>query len=59
VRRLSLVNSRHLVLARIKTHKKSPKIPGNALSDALLMSGFQNHASRGLVLTESVKESAQ
>jgi len=41
VRRFFVVNSRHLVLVRIKTHKKSPKIPGNAFSDALLMSGFQ------------------
>jgi len=45
VRRLSVVNSRHLVSARIKTHKKAPKIPTNALSDALLMSGFQIFAA--------------
>jgi len=37
VRRLSVVKSRHLVVARIKTHKKWPKLPGKALSDALLM----------------------
>ena len=41
VRRLSFVSSRHLVLARIKTHQKSHQTPGNNLSDTLLMSGFQ------------------
>jgi len=45
VRRLSVVNFRHLVLARIETHKKSPKMPGNSFSDALLMSGFQIFAA--------------
>ena len=38
-------NSRHLVLARIKTPKNSYKIPGSAVSDTLLMSGFQKFAA--------------
>ena len=68
MRRLSVVNSRHPVLARIKKQKKSPKISGNALSDALLMWYFQilaadaaieNSASRGFFWTHSNKKSAQ
>ena len=44
-RRMFVVNSRHLVLARIKTPKKSYKISENAVSDTLLMSGFQIFAA--------------
>jgi len=40
-RRTFVVNFRHLVLARIKTPKKSCKISESAVSDTLLMSGFQ------------------
>jgi len=35
---------KHLVLARIKGLKKSPKIPGNTFSDVMLKSRFQNCA---------------
>jgi len=73
VRRLSVVNFSHLVLVRITTHQKSPIIHTNALSDALLMSGFQifvadakienraieNRASHGFFWTDSVNKSAQ
>ena len=41
VRRFFVVNSRHLVLARIQTPQKSYKILENAVSDTLLMSGFR------------------
>jgi len=41
VRRLIVANSRHLVLATIKTPKNSYKIPTSAVSGTLLMSGFQ------------------
>jgi len=36
---------KHVVLARIKGLKKSPKIPGNTFSGALLKSRFQNFAA--------------
>jgi len=42
------VNSRvlkHLCLEGLEQPTKSPKEPGNALSDALLMSRFQNFAA--------------
>ena len=45
MRRLSVVNSRHLVLAKIKKLKKSYKILENAVSDTLLMSVFQMFAA--------------
>ena len=41
VRRLFVANSRHLVLARIKTPKNSYKIHESAVSGTLLTSGFQ------------------
>ena len=44
----NLVNSavlKHLFLERVEQPKISPKNPGNALSDALLMSYFQNFAA--------------
>jgi len=44
-RRMFVVNSRHLVLARIKTPKKTHKISESAVSDTLLMSGFQIFAA--------------
>jgi len=40
-----VVNSRHLVLARIKTPKKSYKKSESAVSNTLLMSGFQIFAA--------------
>jgi len=67
VRRLSVVNSRPFVSARITTHKKSPKTPGNALFNALIMSGFQisttdatieNHTWHSFFSTDSGKKSA-
>jgi len=36
---------KHLFLERVEQPKISPKNPGNALSDALLMSCFQNFAA--------------
>jgi len=36
---------KHLFLEGDQEPKKSPKNPGNALSDALLMSRFQNFAA--------------
>jgi len=36
---------KHLFLERVEQPKISPKKPGNALSDALLMSCFQNFAT--------------
>jgi len=41
VRRLFVANSRHLLIARIKTPNNSHKIPKSAVSCTLLMSGFQ------------------
>jgi len=41
---LFVANSRHLVLARIKTQKNSYKIHESAVSGTLLMSGFKNFA---------------
>jgi len=38
---LFVVNSRHLILARIKTSKNSYKIHESVVSGTLLMSGFQ------------------
>jgi len=40
-RKMFVVNSRHLVLERIKTPKKSYKISEIAVSDTLLISGLQ------------------
>jgi len=45
VRRLFVANSRHPVLATIKTPKISYKIPESAVSCTLLMSGFQIFAA--------------
>ena len=45
LRRLFVVSSRHLVLARKQTLKKSYKILKNAISDTLLMSRFQFFAA--------------
>jgi len=36
---------KHLILERVEQPKISPKNPGNAFSDALLMSCFQNFAA--------------
>ena len=36
---------KHLFLERVEQPKISPKTPGNALSDVLLMSCFQNFAA--------------
>jgi len=56
---------KHLVLVRINGPKKSPKIPGNTFSDALLKSRLQNfaadaarkkRASRGFFWRESRKK---
>jgi len=54
---------KHLVLVRINGFEKSPKLPGNTFSDALLKSRFQNieawrrkkkkSASRGFFWRES------
>ena len=41
VRRLFFANSRHLVLARIKTPKNSYKTPESAVSCTLQMAGFR------------------
>ena len=48
MRRLFVVNSRHIVLARIKTPKESYQTPENAFSDTLLMSGFRIFAADAL-----------
>jgi len=42
---LFVANSRHLVLARIKTPKNSYKIPKSAVSGTLLMAGFHIFAA--------------
>ena len=46
MRRLSVVDSRHVVLVRVKVHQKSLKIHRNALSNTLIMSGFKRMISK-------------
>jgi len=53
---MSVANSRHLVLARIKTPKKSYKISESAVSDTLLKSGFQNFAAHVAFLNRALRD---
>jgi len=66
VRRLSVLNSRHLVLSRIEIHKKSSKIPGNAHFDALVIfqifaadAAIEKRSTRFFLGQDWVKKSAQ
>ena len=43
---------KHLFLEGVEQPKTSPKTPGNALSDALLMSPFQNFAANAAKKTQ-------
>ena len=44
-KRVNSCVSKHVFLEGVEQTKTSPKKPGNALSDALLMSRFQNFAA--------------
>jgi len=53
---LFVANSRHLVLARIKTPKNSYKIPESAVSCTLLMSGFQIFAADAALQNRAARD---
>jgi len=51
----AIIIIKHLFLERLEQPFKSPKNPGNALSDALLMSHLQNFAAGAAKKTRSLR----